>query len=99
MDDSGAVRLRSCEICRWFCTKVFVVRSSLGGRVVLELRDVHNNVISAVRYIMGALILKMLDVRYNHKKSGIDHTKGKNMRVGLNLLSGCGTSVRQILVC
>ena len=24
---------------------------------------------------------------------------GKNMRVGLNLLSGCGTSVRRILVC
>ena len=48
---------------------------------------------------MGALILEMLDVRYNHKKSGIDHTEGKNMRVGLNLLSGCGTSVRRILVC
>ena len=41
MDDSGAVRLRSCEICRWFYIKVFVVRSSLGGRVVLKLREVH----------------------------------------------------------
>ena len=82
MDDSGAVRLRSCEICEWFYVKVFVVRSSLGGRVVIELRDVHNNVISVVRYIMGALILKMLDVRYNHKKSGIDHTEAKTCRWG-----------------